>query len=217
MTRRINMWQCQKCGEDIEDAFDACWNCGTSKAGVESANFRTETDVAETDNAGKTNRRWNGFLTGGVVTAFVNYYVFYFVAAISAPVGTAQKALLGAASYSLLIAPIGGLSGWFGVKADYRINAACKGATIMTLGQGGLFLCTGFFIQIIQLPVLKMLSALVYFSALGAIAATVGRVVGRPRHADETTEEPVQYSISDMLFITALFSVLFASVAILSR
>lgn len=29
--REYNMWRCSKCGEDHEDAFDACWNCGTEK------------------------------------------------------------------------------------------------------------------------------------------------------------------------------------------
>ena len=29
-----SMWHCPKCGEGIEDAFDACWKCGTEKAGI---------------------------------------------------------------------------------------------------------------------------------------------------------------------------------------
>ena len=28
------MWLCSKCGESIEDSFDACWKCGTSWDGV---------------------------------------------------------------------------------------------------------------------------------------------------------------------------------------
>ena len=28
------MWQCPKCDEQLEDAFDACWNCGTEKDGL---------------------------------------------------------------------------------------------------------------------------------------------------------------------------------------
>jgi hypothetical protein len=28
------MWNCQKCNEEIEDTFDVCWNCGTSKEGI---------------------------------------------------------------------------------------------------------------------------------------------------------------------------------------
>jgi len=28
------MWKCKKCGEQIEDTFDACWNCGTGIDGA---------------------------------------------------------------------------------------------------------------------------------------------------------------------------------------
>ena len=28
------MWNCQKCGEQVEDQFDTCWKCGTPKAGA---------------------------------------------------------------------------------------------------------------------------------------------------------------------------------------
>ncbi|MBN1589680.1 MAG: hypothetical protein JW888_09205 [Pirellulales bacterium] len=34
------MWQCVKCREQIEDAFNVCWRCGTSKEGVEDPDFR---------------------------------------------------------------------------------------------------------------------------------------------------------------------------------
>ena len=27
------MWQCQKCGESVDDNFDVCWNCQTAKPG----------------------------------------------------------------------------------------------------------------------------------------------------------------------------------------
>ncbi|MGA9117459.1 MAG: hypothetical protein WB626_11840 [Bacteroidota bacterium] len=27
------MWKCRKCGEECEDTFDSCWNCGTSGEG----------------------------------------------------------------------------------------------------------------------------------------------------------------------------------------
>ena len=32
------MWLCSKCGESVEDSFDACWKCGTSKEGVADPN-----------------------------------------------------------------------------------------------------------------------------------------------------------------------------------
>lgn len=38
------MWQCPKCREQVEAAFDLCWNCGTSKDGVEDETFRRADD-----------------------------------------------------------------------------------------------------------------------------------------------------------------------------
>jgi hypothetical protein len=34
------MWQCQKCHEQVEDSFEVCWSCGTSKDGQEDRSFR---------------------------------------------------------------------------------------------------------------------------------------------------------------------------------
>jgi membrane protease YdiL (CAAX protease family) len=39
------MWQCHKCGEEIEDTFDACWWCGTGRDGTIAAeDFQQEPD-----------------------------------------------------------------------------------------------------------------------------------------------------------------------------
>jgi hypothetical protein len=40
------MWQCVKCREEVEENFDACWNCGTSRDGTEDPYFRKTEDVA---------------------------------------------------------------------------------------------------------------------------------------------------------------------------
>jgi hypothetical protein len=39
------MWECLKCQEKIEEAFEACWNCGTSRDGVEDPHFQPEDDA----------------------------------------------------------------------------------------------------------------------------------------------------------------------------
>lgn len=31
--RRINMWTCTNCNEQLEDNFDSCWKCGTAQDG----------------------------------------------------------------------------------------------------------------------------------------------------------------------------------------
>jgi hypothetical protein len=36
------MWACPKCTERLEDEFETCWNCGTSKTGVENPDFEPE-------------------------------------------------------------------------------------------------------------------------------------------------------------------------------
>lgn len=33
------MWTCSGCGATVEDQFDACWSCGTSRDGVPDPNF----------------------------------------------------------------------------------------------------------------------------------------------------------------------------------
>src|SRR5262245_27356536 len=49
------MWQCTRCHESIEDSFDVCWSCGTSKDGVEDPSFQKVegADVAPSDTAGE--------------------------------------------------------------------------------------------------------------------------------------------------------------------
>ena len=34
------MWKCNSCQESVEDSYDVCWNCGTSKDGVPDPTFR---------------------------------------------------------------------------------------------------------------------------------------------------------------------------------
>lgn len=36
------MWTCRKCSEPSDDEFDTCWNCGTSRTGVEDPDFERE-------------------------------------------------------------------------------------------------------------------------------------------------------------------------------
>ena len=47
------MWVCKKCREQIEDSFDVCWSCGTTREGVEDPSFRSadeaRAEVAEVD------------------------------------------------------------------------------------------------------------------------------------------------------------------------
>jgi len=57
------MWQCVKCRETLEDSFDLCWNCGTSRDGTEDPSFgkadevALEPDIASTANESETKGR----------------------------------------------------------------------------------------------------------------------------------------------------------------
>jgi uncharacterized protein YbjQ (UPF0145 family) len=39
------VWECKKCRERVEDSFEVCWNCGTSRDGVEDPSFHRENDA----------------------------------------------------------------------------------------------------------------------------------------------------------------------------
>jgi hypothetical protein len=39
------MWRCNKCSEKMGDEFEVCWNCGTTRDGVEDPNFRNAEDI----------------------------------------------------------------------------------------------------------------------------------------------------------------------------
>jgi hypothetical protein len=43
------MWTCVKCGSKIDPVFDVCWNCGTSREGVEDPNFVTADEAGPID------------------------------------------------------------------------------------------------------------------------------------------------------------------------
>jgi uncharacterized protein YbjQ (UPF0145 family) len=41
------VWECKKCRERVENSFEVCWNCGTSRDGTEDPSFRHADDAAE--------------------------------------------------------------------------------------------------------------------------------------------------------------------------
>jgi hypothetical protein len=43
------MWSCANCKEVLEDQFDACWNCGYSRAGELELHFTREPVLPEGD------------------------------------------------------------------------------------------------------------------------------------------------------------------------
>jgi ribosomal protein L40E len=47
------MWKCKNCGEELENSFDSCWRCGTSKDGVAQAKLQEFESMKE--DAAKSN------------------------------------------------------------------------------------------------------------------------------------------------------------------
>jgi hypothetical protein len=41
------MWKCKKCKEQVEDQFDACWNCGTNRNSAVNINEESENEKLE--------------------------------------------------------------------------------------------------------------------------------------------------------------------------
>src|SRR5262245_37014811 len=41
---QTKMWHCVKCGEDVEDQFELCWNCQANRRGLRQFNKREPED-----------------------------------------------------------------------------------------------------------------------------------------------------------------------------
>ncbi len=46
------MWTCSNCGSTVDDVFEVCWNCGTSRAGVADPSFVRADDAGPIEDPG---------------------------------------------------------------------------------------------------------------------------------------------------------------------
>lgn len=216
------MWQCQKCGEGLDDSFDTCWKCRKTKYGVEDPDFELEADVAQAGPPRRRLRRLNGFWVAAFVTAvvsFINYLVPLLGSMSDNPRIRRNLGLLLVMRgiQSLFVALGGGLAGWIGEDTDRIADAAARGAFTLLLVQGPLIVITAGIAPFFGRPAYVQAAVLLNIAALGAIAGSIGRFVGKLRSGDGSAKEPLQWSIGEMLFVTFLFSLLFASGTVLSR
>lgn len=69
------MWKCPKCGEEIRDSFDSCWNCGTSQDGsppVDADVFNSlKEETAKSDNYHA--RYTTTYATARLIAQFVSF------------------------------------------------------------------------------------------------------------------------------------------------
>jgi hypothetical protein len=50
------MWICAKCREDVDEDFDVCWSCGTTREGRENTEFNPETEGIINENVYRAQR-----------------------------------------------------------------------------------------------------------------------------------------------------------------
>lgn len=218
----LRMWQCKKCGEEHAEPFDACWNCGASRNGVENPDYRPVVDAAEIVVSQAAGGPWSGLVAGAGTAAVVGYIdrlVLDLVVLWDSPSlrNYLMEYLAGIAIWALVMAGGGAVTGWIGGRTGRVMSAAGKGALIMVLTQVLFVLVAGAADQILELPPQQMLAVLLNVAALGAIAGTVGTIVGRSRQGRDTNVACIQYSLSDVLLVTAMFAALGGSVAVLAQ
>jgi hypothetical protein len=73
------MWNCQKCGEPIEDQFDTCWNCGTRRDGTPPA--QPPQDASIVSSTTPPTRSGSAFVKGGCGCLMV-FAVLAFIAVL---------------------------------------------------------------------------------------------------------------------------------------
>ena len=215
------MWQCKQCGEMVEDAFDACWNCGRSWEGVDVRPFVVEGDVPEDRDWGEVRRYLYGSAAGAVTTAvliFISVSIPFWTAFGDDPRVRANLGfvLFAITAWSLVSAGAGGGAGWIGSRTDRLTDAGWKGAIVVLAFQVFLGFSSGSSALFWQTTFRKKCAILVSVSAVGAIAGSVGLIFGRPRPTQEGCGDRVQFSLIESLFVTTLFGVLFSSVAVVS-
>ena len=52
------MWDCPKCQAKVDPAFDVCWQCGTSREGVEDPAFVSADNAGPIDDPMRDNPPW---------------------------------------------------------------------------------------------------------------------------------------------------------------
>ncbi len=216
------MWRCSRCGEVVDESFRVCWNCGTSEDGIEDPDFRAEVDVAETEVSYEANRRWNGFWAGASVTTLTVFLYSIIPFLIAFPNDLAVRSnfggiLIARSVLSLIVGIGGGICGWIGCKTPRVTLAACTGAPILLVLHGVLVLLSGGLWLYAEVPVLKVIASLVNISVLGAIAGSIGMIFGRDPSNSDASSDQVQYSLSEILFITTLFGLLLSSLAVMAK
>jgi len=184
------MWRCKKCGEDIEDLFDACWACGTSREGVEDPLFKPVVDQPEASTGLSDSPTVRGLWTGAVVSvviAFLHPFIMLFVAYLADPAAIGPGALSSTFLFGFVWAAFaligGGIAGAMGARAQTE-RAALIGGVLSCVLFHFLFLIAATN-GLTHWPRKILLGSLSIAAFTGALAGFVGFVVGKKRGAKD--------------------------------
>jgi len=181
------MWECLKCGEHVEDSFDVCWACGTSRDGIEDPTFQPEADVPEPSYGESYSRGMRGLAAGAAVaaaSAFLSPALMLLVRCTTSPFPVSGLALLWFLRFGLLWAPFAALAGAIaGTVGALRLN---EGRAVAT-GAVACLLSHVLFLMAVtnafsRWPREIILGSLAMAALAGSLAGLAGVVAGR-RHA----------------------------------
>ncbi len=181
------MWECPKCGEGVDEPFDVCWACGTSRDGVEDPTFRLETDSPKPWDAEAYGRGVRGLAAGAIIAAVAAFLSPGLILLVdlcfgSSTVGSpAVLWLLRFGSFSAPFAALGGaVAGAVGARTKNEGRAVATGAL-------GCLFCHALFLvtatnAFTNWPRETTAGSLAMAALAGCLAGHAGVVAGR-RHA----------------------------------
>jgi hypothetical protein len=175
------MWECPKCGERIEELFDPCWACGTSRDGTEDPAFRPEEDLSTSPMDPQYLLRSRGSAVGagtGAVLGLLHPTVVGAIAYAANPFSVGWQTVAFVLLIGLFWAPFAALCG--GIAGFVGALQQNQGAAVATGAIGGM-VCHAVFVYAtfgaIQKPV--FLCSLAIAALIGSLAGLAGLHAGR--------------------------------------
>lgn len=179
------MWKCLKCGEEIEDDFEVCWACGTSREGIEDPAFKpAETLQNAGGDIGGYNRFGSGAIAGAVVAAvlaFVHPFLLWLLFD-RRPVPL-HEMWLSSFAWSLFAGFLGGIVGGVGSLRQRPLGDITLGIILGVAGHLLFFRLVASDTILRRMPLQTLMSTYLVASAIGASAAAAGLLTGRRKRA----------------------------------
>ena len=169
-----------KCGEEVEDGFDACWSCGTSRDGVEDRKFKPEIDEPEQETPARHIRCLRASLVGagiaGLLAILHPFVMLHFFLDTQIEPEDWPSIFVTGAYWAIFAAPAGAMAGAAGALNASRAHAAAIGATACVALHILFFLLMTANL-LAKLPLYALLLTMALAATTGAASALVGAVV----------------------------------------